>query len=61
MRAGYAADDGAALHFVARELQRVVSLAAAARAPTASTPIGDEVVETPLEVGVPRARAPPSA
>ena len=37
MAPGYAADDGAALHFVGSGLSRVVVLAAGARAPTGST------------------------
>jgi peptidase E len=47
--AGYAADDGAALHFVGRRLLRVVSSRPAARAYRVSRS-GGEVVERALEV-----------
>lgn len=46
---GYAADDGAALHFVGRELRRVVSSRPRARAFRVE-PHGDDVVEQPLPV-----------
>jgi peptidase E len=49
MRPGYAADDGAALHFRGEELATVVSSRPAARAFRVE-PIDDEVVETPLAV-----------
>jgi len=49
MRPGYAADDGAALHFRGKELVRVVSSRPRARAFRVE-PIGNEVVETPLTV-----------
>jgi peptidase E len=49
MRPGYAADDGAALHFRGKELARAVSSRPHARAFRVE-PIDDEVVETPLEV-----------
>jgi dipeptidase E len=49
MRPGYAADDGAALHFSGEELHRVVSSRPHARAYRVE-PIADEVVETPLEI-----------
>jgi peptidase E len=49
VRAGYAADDGAALHFVGRELLRVVSSRASARAFRVE-PRDGEVVEQPLAV-----------
>jgi dipeptidase E len=49
MRPGYAADDGAALHFHGKELARVVSSRPHARAYRVE-PIDDEVVETPLAV-----------
>jgi peptidase E len=48
MRPGYAADDGAALHFRGEQLQAVVSSRAHAKAYRVE-PIGDEVVETLLE------------
>jgi len=57
--AGYAADDGAALHFLGRRLHRVVSSRPAARAYHVSRRNG-EVVERELEVeylGAPGARA----
>ncbi len=47
VRPGYAADDGAALHFVGRELSRVVSSRPGARAYRVE-PLDGEVVETPL-------------
>ena len=46
--AGYAASDGAALHFVGTDLHRVVSSRPSARAYRVQT-VGDEVVELPLE------------
>ena len=49
MRPGYAADDGAALHFVGKDLARVVSSRPHARAFRVE-PQGNEVVETPLDV-----------
>lgn len=49
VRPGYAADDGAALHFVHRELRRVVSSRPHARAFRVE-PIEGEVVESPLPV-----------
>jgi dipeptidase E len=49
MRPGYAADDGAALHFVGRDLARVVSSRPHAGAYRVE-PRGSEVVETPLDV-----------
>lgn len=49
MRPGYAADDGAALHFVGKDLARVVSSRPHAGAYRVE-PVGNEVVETPLEV-----------
>jgi dipeptidase E len=49
MRPGYAADDGAALHFSDTELARVVSSRPHAHAYLVA-PEGDEVVETPLPV-----------
>jgi dipeptidase E len=49
MRPGYAADDGAALHFRGKELARAVSSRRHAQAYRVE-PIGDEVVETPLEM-----------
>jgi peptidase E len=49
MRPGYAADDGAALHFRGEDLHAVVSSRAHARAYRVE-PIDDEVVETPLEI-----------
>jgi dipeptidase E len=47
VRPGFAAEDGAALHFVGRELRRVVSSRPRARAYRVE-PAGAEVVETPL-------------
>jgi peptidase E len=47
MRPGFAADDGAALHFVGRELRRVVSSRPCARAYRVE-PLHGDVVETPL-------------
>jgi dipeptidase E len=58
VRPGYAAEDGAALHFVGRELRRVVSSRPRARAYRVE-PLGGEIAETPLEtsyLGEPRAR-----
>ena len=49
MRAGYAADDGAALHFRGEELAAVVTSRPGARAFHVE-PAGDAVVETPLDV-----------
>jgi dipeptidase E len=49
MRAGFAADDGAALHFRGRQLERVVSSRPHARAYRVE-PRGHEVVEAPLPV-----------
>ncbi len=49
VRPGYAADDGAALHFVHRELRRVVSSRPRAGAYRVEPGAGD-VVETPLPV-----------
>jgi peptidase E len=57
MRPGYAADDGAALHFVGKDLARVVSSRPNARAYRVE-PIDDEVVETPLAVEYLGARMP---
>ena len=48
MLPGYAADDGAALHFKGTELERVVTSRPRARAYRVE-PVGHEVVETPLE------------
>jgi len=48
MPGGYAVDDGAALHFVGESLARVVSSRPAARAYRVD-PVGDGVVEQPLE------------
>jgi dipeptidase E len=49
MPAGFAADDGAALHFVGDSLARVVSSRPEARAYRVEA-VGDEVVELPLPV-----------
>jgi hypothetical protein len=49
MPAGYAADDGAALHFVGDSLDRVVSSRPEARAYRVEA-AGDAVVELPLPV-----------
>jgi dipeptidase E len=49
MRAGFAADDGAALHFCGRRLTRVVSSRPQARAYRVQ-PQGHSVVEVPLDV-----------
>jgi dipeptidase E len=57
MRPGYAADDGAALHFRGKELARVVSSRPRARAYRVE-PVDDEVVETPLDVEYLGARMP---
>ena len=57
MRPGYAADDGAALHFVGKDLARVVSSRPKALAYRVE-PIGGEVVETPLDVEYLGARMP---
>ncbi|MFI5009424.1 MAG: Type 1 glutamine amidotransferase-like domain-containing protein [Solirubrobacterales bacterium] len=48
MRAGFAADDGAALHFRGRQLERVVSSRPTARAYRVE-PMRDGVLEIPLE------------
>ena len=48
MRPGYAADDGAALHFRGEELHRVVSSRPRAQAFRVE-PVGGEIVETVLE------------
>jgi dipeptidase E len=56
MRPGYAADDGAALHFRGEELAAVVSSRPAARAYRVE-PVGSEVAETPLAVTYLGARA----
>jgi dipeptidase E len=47
MRGGYAAEDGAALHFVGEELARVVTSKPHARAYRVDA-VGSEVVELPL-------------
>jgi dipeptidase E len=57
MRPGYAADDGAALHFVGKDLARVVSSRPHARAYRVE-PQGNEVVEMPLDVEYLGARMP---
>lgn len=57
MAAGFAADDGAALHFRDRELARVVSSRPRARAYRVA-PVDGEVVETELEVDYLGARRP---
>lgn len=57
MRPGYAADDGAALHFVGKDLARVVSSRPHARAFRVE-PRGNEVVEEPLDVEYLGARMP---
>jgi len=49
MPGGYAADDGAALHFVGESLARVVASRPAARAYRVDA-VGDEVAEVPLAV-----------
>jgi hypothetical protein len=49
MRPGYAADDGAALHFRGEALQRAVASRPHARAYRVE-PVEDEVVETELEI-----------
>jgi len=49
MRPGFAADDGAALHFRGEELHRVVSSRPHAQAYRVE-PVDDEVVETPLAI-----------
>lgn len=48
MPAGYAADDGASLHFVGDDLHRVVASRSGARAYRVAR-VGSDVVETPLE------------
>jgi hypothetical protein len=45
---GYAADDGAALHFVGRKLHRIVSSRSAAKVYRVSL-VDDEVIERALE------------
>ena len=63
MRPGYAADDGAALHFRGEELHAAVSSRPRAKAYRVE-PIDDEVVETPLEIsylGGERLAAPAAA
>ncbi len=57
MRPGFAADDGAALHFRGKELSRVVSSRPRARAYRVE-PIDGEVVELPLDVEYLGARVP---
>jgi peptidase E len=57
MRPGYATDDGAALHFVGKELTRVVASRPRARAYRVE-PVDGEVVETPLAVDYLGARMP---
>ena len=52
---GYAADDGAALHFVGNDLERVVASRAGKQGYRVAR-VGGRVVETPLEtadLGVP--------
>ena len=49
MRPGYAADDGAALHFAGERLLRAVASRPGARAYRVE-PVGDEVVESELEI-----------
>jgi dipeptidase E len=56
MLPGYAADDGAALHFEGTELHRVVTSRPHARAYRVE-PVGSEVVEAPLETEYLGARA----
>ena len=60
MRPGFAADDGAALHFRGEELHRVVASRPHAGAYRVE-PIEDEVVETPLEVSYLGRRVPEAA
>ena len=60
MRPGFAADDGAALHFRGEELHRVVSSRRHAGAYRVE-PIDDEVVETPLEISYLGVRVPEPA
>jgi dipeptidase E len=60
MRPGYAADDGAALHFRGEALHRVVSSRPNARAYRVE-PIAHEVVETPLEIAYLGERVPEPA
>jgi dipeptidase E len=60
MRPGYAADDGAALHFRGEGLAGVVSSREHARAYRVE-PVGDEVTETALEVTFLGARVPEAA
>ncbi len=60
MRPGFAADDGAALHFRGEELHRVVASRPHAQAYRVE-PVDDEVVETPLEVAYLGRRVPEAA
>jgi hypothetical protein len=62
MRPGYAADDGAALHFRGEELHRAVSSRPRAQAYLVE-PAADGIVETALEVDYlgTRIRAPAAA
>ena len=60
MRPGYAADDGAALHFRGEELAGVVSSREHARAYRVE-PVGGEVTETALDVTFLGARVPEAA
>jgi dipeptidase E len=60
MRPGFAADDGAALHFRGEELQRVVTSRPHAKAYRVE-PIDDEVLETPLEASYLGQRVPEAA
>jgi hypothetical protein len=60
MRPGYAADDGAALHFRGEDLAGVVSSRPRAQAYRVE-PVGAEVIETPLEVTYLGARVPEAA
>jgi dipeptidase E len=57
MRGGYAAEDGAALHFVGEELARVVNSRPDAQAYRVDA-VGDEVVELPLAATYLGAAAP---
>jgi peptidase E len=60
MRPGFAADDGAALHFRGEQLAAVVSSRPRAQAYRVE-PIGGEVTETPLEVTYLGGRVPEAA
>jgi hypothetical protein len=60
MRPGFAADDGAALHFRGEELHRVVASRQHAQAFRVE-PVDDEVVETPLDVAYLGRRVPEAA